>query len=82
MQAARRDERGPGAAALSLTDRTAFVTGAAQGLGQAIARGLAEAGAPVALADIDTGEVQSAAETLRRAGHEAIALPLDVRDEA
>ena len=32
----------PGAAALSLTDRTAFVTGAAQGLGQAIARCLAE----------------------------------------
>lgn len=36
----------------------------------------------MALADIDTGEVQSAAETLRRTGHEAIALPLDVRDEA
>lgn len=71
-----------GAAALSLADRTAFVTGAAQGLGQAIARGLAEAGARVALADIDVDGVQSAAETLRRAGHEAIALPLDVRDEA
>ena len=34
------------------------------------------------LADIDTGEVQSAAETPRRIGHEAIALLLDVRDEA
>jgi 3-oxoacyl-[acyl-carrier protein] reductase len=72
----------PAAAAPPLADRTAFVTGAAQGLGRAIACGLAEAGARVALADIDIEGAQNAAESLCGAGHEAIALPLDVRDEA
>ncbi|MEO6972101.1 MAG: SDR family NAD(P)-dependent oxidoreductase [Rhodoferax sp.] len=71
----------PAAAAPPLVDCTAFVTGAAQGLGRAIACGLAEAGARVALADVDIEGAQIAAEMLRGAGHEAMALPLDVRDE-
>jgi 3-oxoacyl-[acyl-carrier protein] reductase len=70
------------AALFSLAGRSAFVTGAGRGLGTAIARGLAEAGARVALADIDRKAVESAADALRDAGHEAIAMPLDVRDEA
>jgi 3-oxoacyl-[acyl-carrier protein] reductase len=70
------------AALFSLAGRSAFVTGAGRGLGTAIARGLAEAGARVALADIDREAVESAADALRDAGHEAIAMPLDVRDEA
>jgi len=65
----------------SLAGRAAFVTGAGQGLGAAIARGLCEAGARVMLADIDDGRVQAAAAGLRDAGHEAEAIPLDVRDE-
>ncbi|MFL6662166.1 MAG: SDR family NAD(P)-dependent oxidoreductase [Rhizobacter sp.] len=66
----------------SLADRTALVTGAARGLGVAIARGLAEAGARVALTDIDADGVEARARRLRDAGHAALALPLDVRDEA
>ena len=65
----------------SLAGRAAFVTGAAQGLGIAIARGLAEAGARVALADVD-GAVDAAAASLRAGGHDCIAMQLDVRDEA
>ena len=65
----------------SLSGRTAFVTGAGQGLGAAIARGLAEAGARVALTDIDTATVDAVAADLHATGHDCIAMPLDVRDE-
>ncbi|MDM0104652.1 SDR family NAD(P)-dependent oxidoreductase [Variovorax sp. J22R24] len=65
----------------SLSGRTAFVTGAGQGLGAAIARGLAEAGARVALTDIDEAAADAVAADLRAAAHDCIALPLDVRDE-
>ena len=66
----------------SLAGRTAFVTGAAQGLGAAIARGLAEAGARVVLTDIDAAAVEAAAAAMRAGGHDVIGLQLDVRDEA
>ena len=66
----------------SLAGRTAFVTGAAQGLGAAISRGLAEAGARVVLTDIDAAAVEAAAAAMRAGGHDVIGLQLDVRDEA
>lgn len=65
----------------SLAGRAAFVTGAARGLGAAIARGLAEAGARVALSDVDAGVEQAAAQ-LRADGHEAVAIVADVRIES
>ena len=66
----------------SLADRHALITGAARGLGVAIARGLAQAGARVALGDVDIAGAQTVAAALRGEGHAAIALALDVRDEA
>ena len=66
----------------SLAHRNALITGAARGLGVAIARGLAQAGARVALGDVDERGVQPAAAALRAEGHAATALALDVRDEA
>jgi len=50
-----------------LSDRVAIVTGAAQGLGQAIAMGLAEAGADLALVDLlDTSETRAQVEAVGR----------------
>jgi 3-oxoacyl-[acyl-carrier protein] reductase len=67
---------------LPLSGRTAFVTGAARGLGAAIARGLAGAGAQVVLTDLASDAVAQAAKALRDEGMDAVALVLDVREEA
>lgn len=62
--------------------KTAFVTGGASGLGLATARALADRGARLILADIDGAGAETAAESLRAAGAEAMGLQLDVTDEA
>jgi NAD(P)-dependent dehydrogenase (short-subunit alcohol dehydrogenase family) len=68
---------------VSLRDRGAVVTGGAQGLGRAIARRLAEAGASVLIADIDEPAAAAAAGDLReRFGVVAAAVALDVADAA
>lgn len=63
--------------------KKAFVTGAAQGLGAAIARRLAEEGAKVALADINAEGARTVAAELNAAHGEGTAcgLPLDVTKE-
>ncbi len=66
----------------SLSGQSAFVTGAGRGIGEAIARGLAEAGARVVLTDIDGDAAQKVAAAMQSEGRECIAMPLDVRDEA
>ena len=62
--------------------KTAFVTGGASGLGLATTRALADRGARLILADIDGAGAETAAESLRAAGAEAMGLQLDVTDEA
>ncbi len=65
-----------------LDGRTAVVTGAARGLGAAIAGRLHEAGASVVLADVDGEAAEAQARELQRAGAgEASAAVVDVRDE-
>ncbi len=64
-------------AADTLAGKAALVTGAAQGIGLAIARALAEAGASVLLTDMDSS-VEEAAATI---GPRAAARVVDVRDE-
>lgn len=63
--------------------KKAFVTGAAQGLGAAIARALVAEGARVALADINHGGVQDLAAELNTGFGEGVAcaFPLDVTKE-
>jgi NAD(P)-dependent dehydrogenase (short-subunit alcohol dehydrogenase family) len=67
-------------AASDLTDRVAFITGGASGIGLGIGGVLADAGMKIAIADVDAGELDRAAEQLRDAGAQAIACVLDVRD--
>ena len=63
-----------------LDGEVAVVTGAAQGNGAAIARGLALSGARVAAADRDAGKLQDFVQELRGMGAEIAAYPLDVSD--
>ena len=65
-----------------LDGRTALVTGSSRGLGQAMARGLAEAGAAVVLNGADAVRLEAAADALRDAGHTVHAACFDVTDEA
>jgi len=61
-----------------LTGKVAIVTGAAQGIGRAIASRLAAEGAKVALADIQSESAERAASEIRNGGASAIAVALDV----
>jgi len=58
------------------------VTGAASGLGFAMAEVLADCGAHVTLADIDEGRLEASTRKLVERGGEARAFVADVRDEA
>ena len=61
-------------------DRTAIVTGAASGIGLAIAERLAEDGLAVAIFDRDGDAAQSAAAGIGAAGGTALGLTVDVTD--
>ncbi|MDQ3058946.1 MAG: SDR family oxidoreductase [Pseudomonadota bacterium] len=64
-------------------ERVAIVTGAASGIGAAIAQRLAFDGAHVVIADLDAGNVVSAAEALGgRHGVQALGIACDVGEEA
>jgi 3-oxoacyl-[acyl-carrier protein] reductase len=64
-----------------LEGRAAVVTGAAQGIGFAIAKTLGAHGASVVVADIDGARAEAAAERLRADGRAASAVRCDVSDE-
>ena len=63
-----------------LTGRVAIVTGAARGLGHALAHGLAAHGARVVACDINVDGVNATAESIRNAGGAATGAFVDVTD--
>jgi 3-hydroxybutyrate dehydrogenase len=65
-----------------LTDKIAFVTGAASGIGKEIAAVYAREGAKVAIADMNMVAAQAAADELKATGASAMAVAADVTDEA
>ncbi|MER8575668.1 SDR family oxidoreductase [Mesorhizobium sp. M1338] len=64
----------------SLDGRLALITGSGQGIGFALARGLAEHGASVVLNGRDASRIDSAVEKLRAGGFKAHASIFDVTD--
>jgi NAD(P)-dependent dehydrogenase (short-subunit alcohol dehydrogenase family) len=61
-----------------LTGRTAIVTGAGRGLGRAIAVGLAQFGADVAIVSRTRAQLEETAAELAKTGRKALILPADV----
>jgi gluconate 5-dehydrogenase len=63
-----------------LTDKTALITGSSQGIGFALARGLAAAGASIVLNGRDTKKLGDAAEALSAEGATVHVLAFDATD--
>lgn len=63
---------------MKLNDRIAIVTGAGQGIGKAIALRLANAGADVAIMDINLSAAEAAARDIEGVGRKALPLQADV----
>jgi NAD(P)-dependent dehydrogenase (short-subunit alcohol dehydrogenase family) len=81
-----RDWRPPAFSAtlppVRMDGKVVIVTGAGSGIGRATALRLAAEGARVASADRAYAQAEETAETVRKAGGEALALDVDVTDEA
>ncbi len=67
---------------MKLKDRIAIVTGAASGIGKAIATRFVQEGARVVLADLNLDAADSLASEFRLAGGQAMGVAMDVTDEA
>ncbi|MCG6903482.1 MAG: SDR family oxidoreductase [Rhodobacter sp.] len=71
-----------GTAMFDLTGKRALITGSSQGIGFALAKGLAAAGAEVVLNGRDAGKLAGAADVLRGDGARVHVLAFDATDHA
>jgi 3-hydroxybutyrate dehydrogenase len=67
---------------LRLGGKVSLITGGASGIGLEIARAMAREGASVAIADVAFGAAQAAVREIESAGGKALAVAMDVTDEA
>lgn len=67
---------------MRLKDKVAFVTGAASGIGRAIAETYAREGAAIAIADLNETAAIAVARHIQQNGGKAIGIAVDVTDEA
>ena len=66
----------------NLTGKTALITGSSQGIGFALGRGLAQAGAKLVLNGRDIHKLESAASELRKSGASVLTRAFDVTNHA
>jgi 3-hydroxybutyrate dehydrogenase len=66
---------------MRLRDKSAIVTGAASGIGKAIALVFAREGAKVAIADLNKDAAEAVADEIRASGGQALGVAMDVTDE-
>lgn len=66
---------------MKLEGQNALITGAAQGIGKAVALGMAREGANVAIADVNIESAQITAQEVGALGVKSIALKLDVSNQ-
>jgi 3-hydroxybutyrate dehydrogenase len=67
---------------MQLENKVALVTGAASGIGKAVARTFAQAGATVVIADRNAAAAQEAAAELGGSGERTLAVTMDVTSES
>jgi NAD(P)-dependent dehydrogenase (short-subunit alcohol dehydrogenase family) len=67
-------------ALFDLTGKVVIVTGAARGIGKALAQGLAAVGTKIVVADIKVSESAATVALIQASGGEAISIPTDVRN--
>jgi len=67
---------------MRLAGKVALITGAASGIGKEIGLTYARAGGKVVIADINKAAAQASADEITRAGGTAMAVAMDVTDEA
>ena len=67
---------------MKLQDKVCIVTGAASGIGKEIALVYAREGGKIVIADLNLEAAQATADELKAAGHQAMAIAMNVVDEA